>query len=271
MNKADLFARIQDKKTFLCVGLDTDINKIPKHLLKEEDPVFEFNKRIIDATIDLCVAYKPNLAFYEALGPAGWVSLQKTLDYIPKDIFTIADAKRGDIGSTADMYARAFFTQMDFDAITVNPYMGKDTIAPFLQHKGKWTIILGLTSNESSVDFEELETSNGQALYERVIQRASEWGPDHQMMFVVGATKTQKLEEIRQLIPKHFLLIPGVGAQGGNLEQVTRFGINNECGLLVNSSRGIIYASDGQDFAAEAQIKAKLVQTEMERLLDKYL
>lgn len=272
MNKIALVAQIQDKKSFLCVGLDTDIKKIPKHLLKEKDPVFEFNRQIIDATADYCVAYKPNLAFYEAMGASGWESLQKTVEYIPENIFTIADAKRGDIGNTSSLYARAFFQQMNFDAVTVAPYMGEDSVKPFLNFEGKWVILLALTSNQGSRDFQDLTTGNGlKKVYEIVLEKSQAWGNDENMMYVVGATKADSLKEIREIVPNHFFLVPGVGAQGGSLEEVAKYGMNTECGLLVNSSRGIIYASSETDFAAKAAKEAQALQQEMLHLLDRYL
>ena len=253
MTRAQLVEQIKKKKSYLCVGLDTDLTKIPKHLLAGPDPVFEFNKQIIDATHEYCVAYKPNLAFYEALGPKGWESLQKTVDYIPKDIFKIADAKRGDIGNTSSLYAQAFFQQMNFDALTVAPYMGEDSVKPFLAFKNKWVILLAHTSNPGSADFQLLESqSTGRKLYEEVIMKSQQWGTPDNLMYVVGATRADKIGEIRKCAPEHFFLVPGVGAQGGNLEQVSRFGMNKECGLLVNSSRGIIYNSSGKDFATAA-------------------
>ena len=263
MTRAELIAQIKIKKSFLCIGLDTALDKIPKHLLELEDPIFEFNKQIIDATKDFCVAYKPNLAFYESLGIKGWQSLQKTLDYIPKDVFTIADAKRGDIGNTSSMYAKAFFENMSFDSVTVAPYMGKDSVQPFFVYNNKWVILLALTSNSGGKDFQLIE-SEGKPLYQQVIETSSEWGTDENMMYVVGATRADWLEEIRKIIPKHFLLVPGVGAQGGSLEQVAKFGMNKDCGLLVNSSRGIIYASSEKNFAQAARSKAKELQVQME-------
>ncbi|PHN05197.1 orotidine-5'-phosphate decarboxylase [Flavilitoribacter nigricans] len=267
MTRNDIFEQIQQKRSYLCVGLDTDINRIPKHLLDREDPVFEFNKQIIDATKDLCVSYKPNLAFYEAMGPAGWESLAKTLEYIPREHFTIADAKRGDIGNTSGLYARAFFDTLDFDAVTVAPYMGEDSVKPFLEFPGKWVILLALTSNKGSGDFQLTIQENGQPLYEKVMRRAMEWGSPEQLMFVVGATHPQKFEEIRRIAPEHFLLVPGVGAQGGDLEGLSRYGKNDLVGLLVNSSRGIIYAGDGPDFAAQARAAAEKVQQQMAAVL----
>jgi len=266
MTSADLFLQIQKKKSFLCVGLDTDLSRIPKHLLKEDDPIFAFNKQIIDATKDLCIAYKPNIAFYEAEGIKGWEALQKTLDYIPDNIFTIADAKRGDIGNTTKKYADAFFKHMDFDSITVAPYMGEDSVSPFLEYSGKWSIILALTSNKGSFDFQRLESENT-ALYKTVIERSSKWGSTDQIMYVVGATRAQDLSDIRKIIPDHFLLVPGVGAQGGSLKEVVKHGMNSQCGLIVNSSRGIIYAGDGEDFATVARSKAKDLQMQMSTYL----
>jgi len=263
MTRGELVAQIKAKKSFLCVGLDTALDKIPKHLLDAEDSIFEFNKQIIDATKDLCVAYKPNLAFYESLGIKGWQSLQKTLDYIPKDIFTIADAKRGDIGNTSSMYAKAFFENMDFDSVTVAPYMGKDSVQPFFVYDNKWVILLALTSNAGGKDFQLIE-SDGKPLYQQVLETSCEWGTDSNMMYVVGATRADWLGEIRKTIPNHFLLVPGVGAQGGSLEEVAKYGMNKDCGLLVNSSRGIIYASSGKDFAVVAREKAKELQQQME-------
>ena len=272
MNRQQLIHHIKGKASFLCVGLDTDIKKIPQHLLKSQDPVFEFNKQIIDATADFCVAYKPNLAFYESLGSKGLESLEKTMAYIPKDIFTIADAKRGDIGNTSSLYARAFFEQMSFDSVTVAPYMGEDSVQPFLAFDGKWVILLALTSNKGSADFQDLKIGNGpDRLYEEVLKKSQKWGNIENLMYVVGATKAQKLQEIRQIVPNHFLLVPGVGAQGGSLEEVAKYGMNKDCGLLVNSSRAIIYASAGQDFAIKAREESRKVQQEMEGYLNTYL
>ena len=272
MTRAQLVEQIKKKKSYLCVGLDTDLTKIPKHLLAGPDPVFEFNKQIIDATHEYCVAYKPNLAFYEALGPKGWESLQKTVDYIPKDIFKIADAKRGDIGNTSSLYAQAFFQQMNFDALTVAPYMGEDSVKPFLAFKNKWVILLAHTSNPGSADFQLLESqSTGRKLYEEVIMKSQQWGTPDNLMYVVGATRADKIGEIRKCAPEHFFLVPGIGAQGGNLEQVSRFGMNKECGLLVNSSRGIIYNSSGKDFATAAVKEAKKLKLEMSQYLDSLL
>lgn len=270
MNRAELFEQIKKKSSYLCVGLDTDLEKMPEHLRSEEDPVFAFNKQIIDATSDYCVAYKPNIAFYEALGPKGWESLQKTLDYIPNNCFTIADAKRGDIGNTSSLYARAFFSQMNFDSLTVAPYMGEDSVKPFLKFEGKWVILLAHTSNPGSADFQLMESAiTGKKLYEEVILKSQQWGTPDQLMFVVGATRADKIAEIRNLAPEHFFLVPGIGAQGGDLEEVSKHGMNNQCGLLVNSARAIIYASSGRDFANMARKEAAKVKNEMERLLQK--
>lgn len=271
MNRSQLFEQIKKKGSYLCVGLDTDIGKIPKHLLSSADPVFEFNKQIIDATHDLCVAYKPNTAFYEVLGPRGWESLQKTLDYIPKDCFTIADAKRGDIGNTSTLYARAFFQKMNFDSITVAPYMGEDSVKPFLEFPNKWVILLIHTSNPGSVDFQQLETRQGKYVYEEVIFASQRWATADQMMYVVGATKADKINTIRALAPDHFFLIPGVGAQGGDLAAVSRAGMNAQCGMLVNSSRAIIYASSGEDFAEAARKEAFNMQQEMSAFLQSFV
>lgn len=272
MNKQELFENIQRKKSFLCVGLDTDINKIPEFLFDEsEDPIFDFNKAIIDATADLCVAYKPNLAFYESIGLSGWDALDRTVDYIRKnypDQFIIADAKRGDIGNTSAMYARTFLGNMNFDSITVAPYMGEDSVSPFLAYEDKWVILLALTSNKGAFDFQFMkDEESGERLFEKVLKTSLNWGTDENMMYVVGATKAEMLSDIRAIIPNHFLLVPGVGAQGGSLEEVAKFGLNETCGLLVNSSRQIIYASNEQDFAQAARIEASKVQTEMEFLL----
>lgn len=254
------------------MGLDTDLEKIPTHLRSLPDPIFEFNKQIIDATHEYAVAYKPNIAFYEALGPKGWESLQKTIDYIPKGIFTIADAKRGDIGNTSSLYARAFFKQMNFDSVTVAPYMGEDSVKPFLAFKDKWVILLAHTSNPGASDFQLIESKvTGRKLYEDVILKSKTWGSPDQLMYVVGATQSDKIESIRQLIPDYFFLVPGIGAQGGDLAQVSKYGMNRQCGLLVNSARAIIYASSEKDFATVAGIEAKKVQQEMERYLQQYL
>lgn len=267
MTRDQLVAHIQEKKSFLCVGLDTDIKKIPPHLLKEEDPIFAFNKGIIDATADYCVAYKPNLAFYESLGVKGLQSFERTVKYLktyyPKH-FIIADAKRGDIGNTSLMYARTFFEEYDIDSLTVAPYMGEDSVRPFLEYEGKWVILLALTSNKGSHDFQLTESADGQRLFEKVILKSQEWASPDQMMYVVGATQGAMFADIRRLAPRHFLLVPGVGAQGGSLQEVCRYGMIDDCGLLVNSSRGIIYASQGEDFAEAAAANARKVQKEME-------
>lgn len=270
MNKAQLFEQIQKKKSFLCIGLDPVLDKLPKHLLKYNDPILEFNKQLIDATHDLCVAYKPNTAFYESRGVKGWETLVNTWKHFPKDVFTIADAKRGDIGNTSAMYAEAFFnaqsSEMSFDSITVAPYMGEDSVSPFLTHPNKWVILLALTSNAGSKDF-QVKQSEGQKLYEQVITTSSQWATNEQMMYVVGATKAEEFQHIRSLAPDHFLLVPGVGAQGGSLSAVCQYGLNKECGLLVNAARSIIYASDGLDFAEKARAEALALQQEMEQIL----
>jgi len=266
MTKQELFEEIKKKKSFLCVGLDTDIKKIPKHLLDTEDPIFEFNKQIIDATKDIAVAYKPNIAFYEAHGISGWQSLEKTIDYIPKNIFTIADAKRGDIGNTSSMYARAFFDNMSFDSITVSPYMGSDSVKPFLKFKEKWVILLAVTSNEGGKDFQFLHSQN-EPLYAHVLSTSKTWGTDENMMYVVGATRPEYLQSIRKIVPNHFLLIPGIGAQGGDLEAVSKHGMRDMCGLLVNSARGIIYADSSENFADTARQEAKKLQQQMSKIL----
>ncbi len=296
MTRSQLIEQIKRKKSFLCVGLDPDLKKLPKHILREPDAIFEFNKRIIDATASYAVAYKPNIAFYEALGPRGWNSLQRTLGYIPKECFTIADAKRGDIGNTSSLYAQAFFDKsssgMSFDSITVAPYMGRDSVIPFLEFKDKWVILLALTSNEGSVDFQtmminpklsrndddDFGLSNSQVvldneneyLFERVIRVSQAWAGADRLMYVVGATQAPMLKQIRKLAPEHFLLIPGVGAQGGSLEEVCNYGMNKDCGLLVNASRSIIYASSGIDFAQKAGEEAKRMQQEMEQQLQAF-
>lgn len=275
MTKQQLFNEIIRKNSYLCIGLDTDIKKIPKFLLDLEDPIFEFNKRIIDATADFCVAYKPNIAFYEACGTKGWESLRKTLEYIPKNCFTIADAKRGDIGNTSHLYARAFFDKsasgLSFDSVTVAPYMGKDSVEPFLEFPGKWVILLALTSNEGSKNFQFLQLQSGGLLFEEVLRTSSTWADDERLMYVVGATQAENLVKIRLLVPNHFLLIPGVGAQGGSLEEVSKLGMNSSCGLLVNSSRGIIYASSEEDFAEMAAFESEKIQLEMKNYLSLYL
>ena len=262
MDYSSLVQQIKSKKSNLCIGLDTDINKIPSFLLNEKDPVFAFNQRIIDATADLCVAYKPNIAFYESMGIAGWESLQKTLDYIPQGLFTIADAKRGDIGNTSEMYARTFFETYDFDAITVSPYMGEDSVKPFLQYEGKWVIVLGLTSNKGSADFQRL-TCGEKPLYEHVFKTVSQWGHPGNLMFVVGATHATEFEHVRSLLPDHFLLVPGVGAQGGDLDTILDLGQNQDSGLLINVSRDILYAGNDVDFDKSARVKALQIQQRM--------
>jgi orotidine-5'-phosphate decarboxylase len=264
-----LIAQIRIKKSFLCIGLDVDIYKIPKHLLALEDPIFEFNKAIIDVTHDVAVSYKPNTAFYEAYGIKGWISLQKTIDYLNEkypEIFTIADAKRGDIGNTSTMYAKAFFEYLNFDSITVAPYMGKDSVEPFLAFEKKHTIMLALTSNEGAFDFQTLAV-NGTELYKQVIETSKTWKNAENLMYVVGATKAEYFSEIRKIVPNNFLLVPGVGAQGGSLSEVCKYGMNKNIGLLINSSRGIIYASNGIDFAEKARAEAIKIQQEMEALL----
>lgn len=270
MNRAELFAEIQRKQSFLCVGLDTDKAKLPKHLLAYADPVAEFNRQIIEATSEYCVAYKPNLAFYEADGVAGMQSLHATMQHIPQTCFTIADAKRGDIGNTSAMYARSFFEHYGFDSVTVAPYMGSDSVTPFLGYPNKWVILLALTSNPGANDFQNQELSDHSRLYEQVLKVSQTWGNADNMMYVVGATQADKLANIRMLIPDHFLLIPGVGAQGGSLTDVARYGMNKQCGLLVNASRSILYVSSGEDFAEKARAEAKSMQQEMKVLLDLY-
>lgn len=271
MNRQQLFEQIQKKRSFLCVGLDSDILKIPKHLQDTSDPLFSFNKEIIDATAEFTVAYKPNLAFYESLGWQGWESLEKTVVYLRAKhpgIFLIADAKRGDIGNTSNLYARAFFDRLDFDAVTVAPYMGEDSVTPFMTYLDRWVILLALTSNKGAFDFQFIkDEKSGDLLYESVLKTSQNWGTAENMMYVVGATKAEKLKEIREIVPDHFLLVPGVGAQGGSLQEVAQNGMNAQCGLLVNSSRGIIYASSETDFAEKAGEAAKEVQLEMEALL----
>ncbi|EAZ82261.1 orotidine-5'-phosphate decarboxylase [Algoriphagus machipongonensis] len=271
MTKAELFSQIKKKSSFLCVGLDADINKIPKHLLKEKDPIFSFCKEIIEETADFAVAYKPNIAFFEALGTEGWETLQKVLELIPKEIFTIADAKRGDIGNTSKLYAKAFFEKMDFDSVTVAPYMGVDSVTPFLEFDEKWVILLALTSNAGSMDFQLIKDEQGKPLYQTVLEKSQSWGSDENMMYVVGATRGELIGEVRKVVPDHFFLVPGVGAQGGSLSEVAKYGMNSTCGLLVNSSRGIIYASEGTDFAKVARKESEKLQIEMKDLLEKYL
>jgi orotidine-5'-phosphate decarboxylase len=274
MNRQELINLIHQKKSFLCIGLDTDISKLPVHIKNVEDPVFEFNKAIIDATIDMTVAYKPNFAFYECYGVKGWESLTKTINYIndtyPGQVFTIADAKRGDIGNTSRQYARAMFDKassgLEFDAVTVAPYMGEDSVTPFLSYPSKWIIVLALTSNKGAEDF-QFFTNQGTRLFEQVLMRSQKWGSNENMMYVVGATKAGMLADIRNIVPDHFLLVPGVGAQGGSLQEVAKYGLTKDCGLLVNSSRNIIYASNGADFAVKAREEALKMQKEMEELL----
>ncbi|MDF2192533.1 orotidine-5'-phosphate decarboxylase [Paraflavitalea sp. CAU 1676] len=262
MTRAQLVEQIRTKKSYLCVGLDTDITKIPRHLLSSPEPVFEFNKRIIDATKDYCVSYKINTAFYEALGLVGWEAMERTVDYIPDTHFKIADAKRGDIGNTSTQYAKAFFETMNFDAITVAPYMGADSVKPFLEYKGKWTILLGLTSNTGASDF-ELQPAGDGLLYEKVLNTAAQWGTPENLMYVIGATQSDWFTNIRQLTPDHFYLVPGVGAQGGSLKEISEKAMNKDIGILVNASRAIIYASTGEDFAVKATEVAKAYQLEM--------
>lgn len=272
MTRQELIQQISEKKTFLCVGLDTDLKKIPQHLLVEEDSIFTFNKAIIDATANYCVAYKPNLAFYEAFGIKGLMAFEKTIKYLKQNYphhFIIADAKRGDIGNTSAMYARTFFEEYDVDSLTVAPYMGEDSVTPFLGYKDKWVILLALTSNKGSHDFQLTESPNGERLFEKVLLRSQQWATDKQMMYVVGATQGQMFEDIRRLAPTHFLLVPGVGAQGGSLQEVCCYGMTKDCGLLVNSSRGIIYASQGEDFAEVAGQKARELQQDMAVELEK--
>ena len=273
MKRNELIENIKRKGSFLCVGLDTDIKKIPSHLLDSDDPVYEFNKAIIDATAPYCVAYKPNLAFYEATGAQGWITLEKTLRYLKEnypDQFIIADAKRGDIGNTSRLYARSFFEHLDLDAVTVAPYMGSDSVSPFLGYEGKWVILLALTSNPGSADFQMIEDIKGQRLFERVLETSREWASSEEMMYVVGATRGQLLEVVRRIVPDSFLLVPGVGAQGGSLEEVVRYGITPDCGLLVNSSRGIIFASNGIDFADAAAEEARKLRDQMALLLEEH-
>lgn len=273
MNRSELVNQIKTKRSFLCVGLDTDLKKMPEHLLKEEDPIFAFNKAIIDATADYCVSYKPNLAFYEAFGVKGLISFEKTIKYLKDNYpnhFIVADAKRGDIGNTSAMYARTFFDEYDVDSLTVAPYMGEDSVTPFLGYEGKWVILLALTSNKGSHDFQLTEDNNGERLFEKVLRTSQNWGNADNMMYVVGATQGRMFEDIRKIVPNHFLLVPGVGAQGGSLEEVCKYCMNKDCGLLVNSSRGIIYASKGEDFAEQAAKNAKELQQQMDKELEKF-
>lgn len=273
MTRKEITEQIFKKKSFLCIGLDTDIKKIPKSLLDNDDPIFDFNKAIIDATAPYCVAYKPNLAFYEAAGIKGMIAFEKTVEYLKKNYhehFIIADAKRGDIGNTSAMYARTFFEEYDIDALTVAPYMGEDSVTPFLGYDGKWVVLLALTSNKGSYDLQLTEDKSGEKLFEKVLRKAQEWGNDENLMFVVGATQGRMFENVRRIAPHSFLLVPGIGAQGGSLEEVCRFGMTDDCGLLVNSSRGIIYASSGNDFAEVAASKAEEVQQQMQALLPSF-
>lgn len=272
MNKQELFEQIRLKRSFLCVGLDPDERKLPAHLADAEDPIFEFNRAIIDATAPYCVSFKPNLAFYESCGLKGWQSFIRTVEHIRANHphhFIIADAKRGDIGNTSAMYARSFFEEMDIDSLTVAPYMGEDSVSPFLQYPGKWVILLALTSNKGSHDFQLTTDAEGERLFEKVLRRSQAWASDEQMMYVVGATQGKLFEDIRKIVPNHFLLVPGVGAQGGSLAEVCRYGMTPDCGLLVNSSRGIIYADSTENFAAVAAEKARELQLQMQEELEK--
>ncbi|MDD2245512.1 MAG: orotidine-5'-phosphate decarboxylase [Proteiniphilum sp.] len=274
MNKQQLFEQIKKKQSFLCVGLDTDIKKIPEHMLDSEDPIYDFNKAIIDATAAYCVAYKLNLAFYESEGVSGWLAFEKTVEYIKQrypEMFIIADAKRGDIGNTSEMYARSFFDKIKLDAVTVAPYMGEDSVIPFLLHPERWVVLLALTSNRGSLDFQLTKDENGERLFEKVLRISKRWATDEQMMYVVGATQGKLFEDVRKIVPTHFLLVPGIGAQGGSLEEVCSYGMNRTCGLLVNSSRGIIYADNGEDFARAAGEEARKLQQQMIKMLEKYL
>lgn len=273
MSKQQLVDQIHTKQSFLCVGLDTDLKKVPECVLSEEDPIFTFNKAIIDATAPYCIAYKPNLAFYECFGVEGWIAFEKTIKYIRTNYpeqFIIADAKRGDIGNTSAMYARAFFEDLDVDALTVAPYMGEDSVTPFLNYKDKWVVLLALTSNKGSHDFQLIKDNNGKRLFEEVLDKSQQWANDEQMMYVVGATQGKLFADIRKHVPHHFLLVPGVGAQGGSLEEVCKYGMTPECGLIVNSSRGIIYADNTPNYAQAAGEAAKALQQEMADMLDKY-
>lgn len=268
MTKQELIQQIREKQSFLCVGLDTDLSKIPAHLLDTEDPIFEFNKAIIDATKDFAVAYKPNIAFYECYGPKGWESLKKTIEYIPKNCFTIADAKRGDIGNTSTYYAKTFFEYLDCDSVTVAPYMGEDSVTPFLEFENKWVILLALTSNKGALDFQLIQDKTGKELFKSVLEKSSQWGTPENLMYVVGATRAEQIGDVRKVVPNNFFLVPGVGAQGGSLEDVVEYGWNQDCGLLVNSSRAIIYASNGLDFTDRAKEEAKKIQLEMAKILE---
>jgi orotidine-5'-phosphate decarboxylase len=271
MTRSELFSQIQKKSSFLCVGLDPDLKKIPAHLRNEPDPIFTFCKAIVEETADFAVAYKPNIAFFEALGARGWETLAKVAEIMPKDIFSIADAKRGDIGNTSKLYAKAFFETMNFDSVTVAPYMGNDSVTPFLEFENKWVILLALTSNSGSLDFQLIPDQNGKPLYESVLEKSQEWGSPENFMYVVGATRGELIGEVRKIVPDHFFLVPGVGAQGGSLSDVAKFGMNCSCGLLVNSSRGIIYASGEKDFAKVARKEAAKLHEEMKDLLGKHL
>ena len=274
MTRQQLFEQIQKKQSFLCVGLDSDIKKIPQHLLDEDDPIYAFNKAIVDATAPYCIAYKPNLAFYEAEGLKGWMAFKKTVAYIRQrhpEMFIIADAKRGDIGNTSEMYARSFFDEIKLDAVTVAPYMGEDSVKPFLIYPESWVILLALTSNKGSHDFQFMKDQSGERLFEKVLRTSQNWADSDQMMYVVGATQGKLFEDVRKIAPEHFLLVPGVGAQGGSLEEVCKYGINKQCGLLVNSSRAIIYADNSENFSDAAKEEAKKLQLEMKEMLRKYL
>jgi orotidine-5'-phosphate decarboxylase len=274
MNKEQIFEQIKKKESFLCVGLDTDLKKIPEYLHDYDDPIYEFNKAIIDATSQYCVAFKPNLAFYESEGVYGWQSFEKTVAYIKQrypDQFIIADAKRGDIGNTSDMYARSFFDRFKVDAVTVAPYMGEDSVKPFLLYPNKWVILLALTSNKGSTDFQLIKDEHGERLFEKVLRLSQTWASDNELMYVVGATQGELFKEVRKIVPNHFLLVPGVGAQGGSLEEVCKYGMNSNCGLLVNSSRAIIYTDNSEDYAHSAGEEAKKLQLEMKEMLKKYL
>ena len=272
MDRQELISEIRRKQSFLCVGLDTDSLKLPKCVLGDEDPVFAFNRAVVDATAPYCIAYKPNLAFYEAQGVKGWMALEKTIKYIRQNYpeqFIIADAKRGDIGNTSKLYARTFFEEMDVDAVTVAPYMGEDSVTPFLGHEGKWVILLALTSNKGSFDFQLTEDKDGERLFEKVLRKSQEWADEAALMYVVGATQGKAFEDIRKIVPNHFLLVPGIGAQGGSLEEVCKYGMTKDCGLIVNSSRAIIYASNGDDFAQKAGEEAQKVQQQMANEIEK--
>ncbi|MCH2234594.1 MAG: orotidine-5'-phosphate decarboxylase [Crocinitomicaceae bacterium] len=268
MTKEKLIEEIKRKKSFLCVGLDPDLSRIPKHLLEYDDPIYEFNKVIIDATKDYAVAYKPNLAFYECLGTQGWETLKKTEAYIPDNCFKIADAKRGDIGNTSKYYAKAFFEDMNFDSVTIAPYMGADSVKPFFEYENKWVILLALTSNAGALDFQFSTDTKGEKLFEKVLRKSSEWGGEDRLMYVVGATRSEAIADVRSKVPNHFFLVPGVGAQGGTVAEVAKYGWNRDCGLLINSSRGIIYADDSENFGAAAAEKAKELQVQMAKILE---